>query len=153
MPLAIAACGYWLDDEVKVERARVALENQQYSAAIIDAKSVLLNAPDNAVARVVLGRALAANGEFEAAESHLQQALVQGQPIDDFRVALAQARLMTGQPEQALMIADPSAAANEKEALLLWLYRGDALADLGKSADALRGDSGALRSVDSSTPI
>ena len=114
MPLAIAACGLWRDDEAKIERAKVALENQQYSAAIIDAKNVLLNAPDNAVARVVLGRALAANGEFEAAESHLQRALGQGQSIDDFRVALAQARLMTGQPEQALMIADPTAAGNDK---------------------------------------
>jgi len=138
LPLAIAACGLWLDDEAKIERAKVALENQQYSAAIIDAKNVLLNAPDNAVARIVLGRALAANGEFEAAESHLQQALGQGQSIDDFRVALTQARLMTGQPEQALMIADPTAAGNDKEAFFLWLYRGDALADLGETADALR---------------
>jgi tetratricopeptide (TPR) repeat protein len=138
LPIVIVACGLWLDDEARIERAQVALDNQQYSAAVIDLKTVLRKAPDNAVARKLLGRALAASGEFEAAEKHLQRALDQGQPLDDFRLVLAEARLGTGQPEQALDIADPTAAADDKEAFFLWLYRGDAQAELGGIVDALR---------------
>ncbi len=138
LPMVILSCGLWLDDEAKIERAQVALDNQQYSAAIIDLKTVLQNAPNNAVARNLLGRALAASGEFEAAEKQMQRALEQGQPLDDFRVALVEARLVTGQPERALAIADPTAAADGKEAFLLWLYRGDAQAELGGTVDALR---------------
>ncbi|MGI9235435.1 MAG: tetratricopeptide repeat protein [Woeseiaceae bacterium] len=138
LTLALVACGLWLDDEAMIERAQVALDNEQYSAAIIDLKAVLQNAPDNAAARKLLGRALAASGEFEAAENHLQRALDQGQPLDEFRLALAEARLETGQAEQALVIADPTAAADDKEAFYLWLYRGDAQAELGGIVDALR---------------
>lgn len=138
LPLLAVACGFLMDDEAKIERARAALGAQQYSAAIIDAKSVLLNAPENAVAWELLGRSLAANGEFEAAEEHLQRALDLGRPLNDFRLALVQARLETGQAKRALAIADPAQAADDGEAFYLWLYRGDAQYELDKTVDALR---------------
>lgn len=154
LPIVIVACGLWLGDEARIARAQVALDNQQYSAAIIDLKTVLQNAPDNAVARKLLGRALAASGEFEAAEKHLQRALEQGQPLDDFRTALAEAWLGTGQPERALVIADPTAAADDKEAFLLWLYRGDAQAELGGTVDALRNyENAAHLNIDKATAL
>jgi len=138
LPIALHACGLWLGDEARIARAHEALDNQQYSAAIIDLKTVLQNAPDNGVARGLLGRALAASGELEAAEQELQRALELGQPLADIRVSLAEARLVTGQPEQALLIADPTAAADSDEAFLLWLYRGDAQAELGETVESLR---------------
>ena len=154
IPIALVSCGLWLDDEARIERARVALDNQQYSAAIIDLKNVLRNTPDSAVARKLLGLALAANGDPDGAEKELQLALDLGQPLAEFRVALVQARLATGQPEQALHIADPAAAADDAQAFRLWLYRGDAQADLDEVADALRSyeQAGALN-IDKATAM
>lgn len=152
--MALLSCGLWLDDEARIERARAALDNQQYSAAIIDLKTVLRDAPDNAVARKLLGRALAASGEFEAAETQLQRALEQEESLDDFRVAFAESLLATGQPERAFVIADPTEAADDKEAFLLWLYRGDAQAELGSTANALRSyDSAAHLNIDKATTL
>ena len=145
LTMAVVACGPWLGDEARIERAREAFDDQQYAAAIIDTKSVLMHAPDNVAARVLLG-------DFEAAESHLLKALEQGQPIDPIRVVLLQTWLMTGQPERALAIADPAAATDTGEAFFIWLYRGDALADTGSTADALRAYQQAERlSVDTAT--
>jgi len=136
--VSVVSCGLGLDDDARMMRAQAALDSEQYPAAVIDLKSVLRNTPDNALARKLLGLALTANGEPEAAEKELQRALELGQPLSGFRVALAEARLATGQAELALDIADPDAAADDHEAFLLWLYRGDAQADLGEAADALR---------------
>ncbi len=138
LPITMAACGLWLDDEAKIERSRLALEGQQYSAVILDMKNVLQESPDNAVARNLLGRALAASGDLAGAENQLRRALELGQPLEDFRIAFAEALVATGKLQQALDIADPTAAANDREAALLWLYRGDAQAGLGNVAEALR---------------
>jgi len=99
-PIALISCGLWLDDEARIARARVALDNQQYSAAIIDLKNVLQNTPDNAAARKLLGLALSANGEPEAAEEDLQRALELGQPLEELRVAAADALRSYQQAEE-----------------------------------------------------
>jgi len=138
LSIVTVSCGLWLDDEARVQRARDALENEQYAAAIIDLKNVLRNNPDNVVARKLLGLTFMANGDPEDAEKELRVALELGIPLDEIRIALAEAYVATGKSELALEIAQPGQAGDATEAFLLWLIRGDAQADLGRSVNALR---------------
>ena len=151
---ATASCGLWLDDEARMQRARDALENEEYSAAIIDLKNLLQKTPDDPVARKLLGLALVANGAPEDAEKELRLALQMGQPLDEMRVALAEAYVATGQPDLALEIAEPGLAGDEREMFYLWLYRGDALAQLGRAANALRSfEQAAALNIDKATAL
>ena len=59
--------------------------------AIIDLKNVLRSTPHNGRARKLLGLALAATYDFEAAEKELRRALELGEPLNEFRVVLAEA--------------------------------------------------------------
>ena len=136
--LLLSSCGVALDDDARMERARVAYEEARYAATIVDTKTVLRNTPSDTQARALLGRALAENGEFEEALRHLEQALEEGHPLGDFHLQLVAARLYSGQAESALAIAEPETATDDFEAFRLWIYRGDAQFELGLIVDALR---------------
>ena len=73
--LFVSACGFGLDTEARLERAETALAGGDYRAAIIDAKNILQDEPDNVSARLVLGRASIRIGDGASAEKDLRRAL------------------------------------------------------------------------------
>ncbi len=136
--LAAAGCGLWMDDEARYERATRAFTDGDYQAAVIDLRNILQRSPDDVRARVLLGRALAAAADYEAAAKEFQAALDLGHPVDGLRAELAETWIATGQPERALDVADPGLAEYVDEAFRLRLLRGDALAAMGETLGALR---------------
>ena len=55
--LFIASCGLGMDTQDRLHRGQQAFSDGEYGAAVIDAKNVLLDEPDNLTARLLLGRA------------------------------------------------------------------------------------------------
>ena len=53
----ISACGLGLDAQDRLDRGQQAYQDGEYRAAVIDAKNVLLEQPDNVAARLLLGHA------------------------------------------------------------------------------------------------
>ena len=78
--LVLSSCGLVLDDERRLDRAQAALADGDYRAAIIDAKTVLLDHPDNARARRLLGSASVAAGDGAGAEKELRRSIDLGTP-------------------------------------------------------------------------
>ena len=59
----LASCGLAMDSAAKLERGQEAFNNGEYRAAIIDAKAVLQEEPDNRDARLLLGRSAVIVGD------------------------------------------------------------------------------------------
>jgi len=55
--LVVAACGLGMDTQARLDRGHQAFSEGEYRAAVIDAKNILLEEPDNVAARLLLGRA------------------------------------------------------------------------------------------------
>lgn len=91
-----AGCGLGLDSEQRLARAQQALADGDVRTAVIDSKNVLLDEPDNAEARLVLGLASLAEGNAATAEKELRRAAELGVPISRVAAEIAQAVLLQG---------------------------------------------------------
>src|SRR5450631_3514694 len=81
-----------------IESAKTYFAKSDYNAGIIQLKTALQSAPDNAEARFLLGKALVEGGDGFAAEVELRKAIELKYPGDEIKVLLAQAMLLQGQP-------------------------------------------------------
>ena len=70
--LLVSGCGLAMNNEDKLDRGEQAFAEGEYRAAIIDAKDVLLDEPDNVRGRLLLGRASVKVGDGPSAEKELQ---------------------------------------------------------------------------------
>jgi tetratricopeptide (TPR) repeat protein len=102
LTVVLAGCGLAMDNEDRLARGELALEAGDHRAAIIDAKDVLLDEPENVRGRLLLGRASVAAGDGPAAEKELRRAIELGQERTTVAVELAQALLLQGKFEQVL---------------------------------------------------
>jgi Tfp pilus assembly protein PilF len=128
--LLVSACGIGLDAEARLERAETALTDGEYRAAIIDAKNILRDEPDNLAARLVLGRASVEIGDGASAEKEFRRALELGVEIDTVLVDLGRALLLLRQFEAVIDEIDPALAHSEPDKLAAMRVRGDALIGL-----------------------
>ena len=71
--LLVSGCGLAMNNEDKLDRGEQAFAEGEYRAAIIDAKDVLLNEPDNVRGRALLGRAAVKVGDGPSAEKELRR--------------------------------------------------------------------------------
>lgn len=78
------------------------LDRGDVAAAIIDARSALKDSPESGSARQMLGRALLANGEVDAAEAEFRRAATFGMSEDELAVDLATMTLARGKPGDVL---------------------------------------------------
>jgi putative PEP-CTERM system TPR-repeat lipoprotein len=111
--LLIGACGLAVDNEARLERGETAFANQDYRAAIVDAKEVLREEPRNIRGRLLLGRASLEIGDGAAAEKELRRAVELGANAPDSYVPIARAMLLQGKFEEVdreLNLADVPAA-------------------------------------------
>ena len=132
-----AGCGFWVDDADRLERAEEAILEGDLRAAIIDLKAVAQSQPDNPEVRVFLADTALAIGDAATAEKEFEVAIELGTSLDTIRTNFAQAKLANAKPAEALEIADPKAAATDADRYETWMIRGAALAQLGRTSDAV----------------
>lgn len=98
----LSGCGLGTTPEDRVQRAQVAYTEGDYRAAIIDSKNVLQEQPDNAAARLLLGKASVAVGDAVGGEKELRRALDLGVSRDDVLVHLGRSLLMQQEYQRLL---------------------------------------------------
>lgn len=126
-----------MDNEDRLARGEQAYADGDFRAAIIDAKDVLLDEPDNLRGRLLLGRASVEVGDGPAAEKELQRAMQLGATMADLAAEMARALLLQGQFERVLNeVPIEGLPSNEAMANVL-AARGDAYMGL-KEPEAAR---------------
>jgi len=99
--LAMGACGR-SDPTSLIASARGYLEKNDYKAAIIQLKSAIQSAPDNAEARFLLGKSLLESGDPGGAETEIRKALDLKYPADEGYPLLARALFQQGQYQKVV---------------------------------------------------
>ncbi|MEX2123371.1 MAG: XrtA/PEP-CTERM system TPR-repeat protein PrsT [Woeseia sp.] len=134
--LFIAACGLGMDNAARLARAQAAFESSEYRAAIIDAKNILEQEPQNREARLLLGRSSIRVNDAATAEKELRRAIELGSDLRTVAVDLGRALLSLRRFEQLLEEIQPELAQNETERLGILRMRGDAMMGLQRPGDA-----------------
>jgi putative PEP-CTERM system TPR-repeat lipoprotein len=127
--LLLASCGFMAGTEERLARGTAAFEQGDFRAAAIDARSVLLDEPDNVAARLLLGRTAIRLGDPVAAEKELRRAVTLGTQKHEVAVDLALAQLQQGLFQQLLTEAEPASLTDVAERQSL--YRLIGLAQIG----------------------
>jgi putative PEP-CTERM system TPR-repeat lipoprotein len=126
----MSACGLAMDNQDRLDRAQDAYEDGDFQAAIIDVKHVLQEEPDNAEARVLLGRASLRGNDPESAEKEFRRALDLNVPLQVVAIDLGQAMLRLGQFNEILSEIDEEVAEDEAQRIAILKLRGDAMMGL-----------------------
>lgn len=135
--LFASACGLGMDTQAQLERGQKALGNGEYRAAIIDAKNVLSDEPNNVAARLLLGRSSVAIGDAVAAEKELRRAVELGVASSVVLVDLGQSLLLQMKYDEVILEIQPGSATSEADRLAALRMRGEALLKL-RQPDAAR---------------
>lgn len=126
----MSACGLAMDNEDRLDRAQKAYEDEDFQAAVIDVKNVLQDEPDNAQARILLGRASLRVNDPESAEKEFRRALGLNVPLQVIAIDLGQAMLRLGQFNEILDEIDEEVAEDEAQRIAILKLRGDAMMGL-----------------------
>jgi putative PEP-CTERM system TPR-repeat lipoprotein len=124
--LALAACAP--KGEELYARAVESLAGGDANAAIIDLKNLLLDEPQNARARAMLGQAFVATGQIQLAEVELQKAGELGAPADLLLASNCRVLLAKAQFEQVLRDCRPGAGSPQQNHELQIVTAGALLA-------------------------
>jgi putative PEP-CTERM system TPR-repeat lipoprotein len=134
--LVLSACGLGLDNLDRLERGEQAFESGDYRAAIVDAKAILQDEPENVAARVLLGRSSLRIGDPRSAEKELRKALQLGADRGSVIVDLGQTLLMLREFERVEAEIFPYSGADEDTRLAILRIRADALLGQRRIAEA-----------------
>jgi len=134
--LVLPACGLGMDNADRLERGQQAYESADYRAAIIDAKNILINDPDNVDARLLLGRSSLRIGDPRSAEKELRRAVQLGADKSDIVVDLGRTLLILREFEQVEIEITADNAADEETRIAVLRMRGDALLGQQRVAEA-----------------
>ncbi len=134
--LFASACGLGMDSQARLERGEEAFAEGEYRAAIIDAKNVLSDEPDNTAARLLLARASVAVGDAAAAEKELRKAIEHGIEPAAVLTELGQALLMQRKFDEVISDIAADAATSDALRLAVLRMRGEAFLELGQPATA-----------------
>jgi len=93
--LLISSCGLGMDTQDRLHRGQQAFSDGEYRAAVIDAKNVLLDEPDNLTARLLLGWSTAELGNNQS-----WNCIKTG----DFRAIEVVRRAYANQPEKSAVV-------------------------------------------------
>lgn len=126
---SLAGCGKSDNPETLVAEARQHVQKGDNAAAIIQLKNALQSNPENAPARLLLGKLYIETGDAVSAEKELRQAIRLGASADDSTPALVQALLSQ---RKFQVVIDETQAASAKGSAALHTARGDAFLALGQ---------------------
>jgi len=142
--LLVSGCGLTMDNEDRLDRGEQALADGEHRAAIIDAKDVLRDEPNNVRGRILLGRASVQVGDGPSAEKELRRAVQLGTAAADVASELARALLIQAKYQQVLDdVPIEGLASNEAEAEVRSAH-GDAYLGLNQPESAREMFSSAL---------
>lgn len=134
--LLLTACGLAMSNEDRLDRAEEALSTGDFRAAIIDAKDVLRDEPDNVRGRLLLGRASIKVNDAASAEKELRRALELGVDPADLAVDLGRAMIMLRQYEKVLEEIGTDLAMSDADRMAITQIRGDAYLGAGQPEQA-----------------
>ncbi len=124
--LLVTGCGLAMNDEDRLDRAEQAIADNDYRAAIIDAKDVLRKDPDNIRGRILLGRASIQVSDALSAEKEFRRALELGAEFSTVAVDLGRSMVRLGQFSEVIEEIDPDLASTDEELRKILQVRGDA---------------------------
>jgi putative PEP-CTERM system TPR-repeat lipoprotein len=133
--MLFGSCGLALDSQAKLARGQEAFDNGEYRAAIIDAKAVLQEEPDNLDARLLLGRASVIVGDSAAAEKELRRAIELGASQAEVLVDLGRSMLQQAKFQEVLTEITTELVDDSDQTRVMRI-RADALLQLGRPAEA-----------------
>ena len=138
--LAISGCGLFMDNEARLDRGQAALDEGNYRAAIIDAKEVLRQEPNNVRGRLLLGLASVRAGDGASAEKELLRAIELDTPKSDVFSELVSAYYLQQKFQFVVDELDANEALvsgdNVEERVRLLQMHGDSLLGLSRPEDA-----------------
>ena len=124
-------------DSEGAAKARAAIDRGDLRAATIELKSALQKNPNDAAARLELGRLYLRIGNGPAAEKEIRSAIDLGVPAADWRLDFVEALIIQGKFDDALQRLDAAGELPEAEQVRALVLRGDAAMGQGKR-DAAR---------------
>ncbi len=119
-----------------IQEARLAIQKSDFKTAIIELKSALQIASDNAEARLLLGQTFHSVGQWANSEKELRKALELGMQADRVLPLLARTLVEMGKNQEAVDLAIPQAGLTADALASLQAEKASALMALNKSAEA-----------------
>ncbi|MEF8793380.1 XrtA/PEP-CTERM system TPR-repeat protein PrsT [Thiohalorhabdus sp.] len=119
-----------------VAKARAYLDAGKARTAVITLKNRLQEEPEDAAARLLLGRIYLGMRDFPSAEKELERARDLGAQREKWLPALAEARLRQGRLEEALGLLDPAEADTAALKARIAVLRGRILGSQGRAEEA-----------------
>ena len=142
--LVVSGCGLAMSNEDQLDRGEEAFADGDFRAAIIDAKDVLLDEPDNVRGRLLLGRASVKVGDGPSAEKELRRAIALGTAAADVAPGMARALLIQGKFQEVLDDVPFEGLASSEVEAEVRAARGDAYLGLNQPEAAREMYSSAL---------
>ena len=118
-----AGCQPDVDAATRLQRANEANEVGNYDTAVTELTQLLLETPDDANARKMLGLTWLMAEDPAAAEPALKQALDLGAPIEEIRLPLTEALLLQNKTREVLELADSYPGDSNAEKAEVWFIR------------------------------
>ncbi len=129
--------GCWdKNPESHIQEAKQAIQKSDFKTAIIELKSALQIASDNAEARLLLGQTFHSVGQWENSEKELRKALELGMQADRVLPLLARTLVAMGKYQEAVDLAIPPAGLTGDALASLQAEKASALMALNKPAEA-----------------
>lgn len=133
--LALAGCG-GKSPEDHLRQGKALAEKGDMQGAIVALKNALQARPDDAEARLQLGKLYLKTGDFPSAVKELNKAKDKGAAESAVLPALASALVASSQFQAALDLGIPTNAFGPDASAALFVARANALSGLGKKEDA-----------------
>jgi putative PEP-CTERM system TPR-repeat lipoprotein len=124
--LLVSGCGLTMDNEDRLSRGEQAYTDGDFRAAIIDAKDVLLDEPDNMRGRLLLGRASIEVGDGAAAEKEIRRAMQLGIKPQEVAAVLARALVSQAKFDEVLDEVHVEGISSIDAEITVRVVRGDA---------------------------
>ncbi|HZW59193.1 MAG TPA: tetratricopeptide repeat protein, partial [Woeseiaceae bacterium] len=124
--LLVGACGLGMSTEDRLQRAEQSLQSGENRAAIIDAKNVLVDEPENVRARLLLGKAALADGDGATAEKELRRAAELGAAQEDTIAGIARALLLQRKFDALVKEFEAELPSGDADRVALLTILGDA---------------------------
>ncbi|EAR21278.1 TPR repeat protein [Nitrococcus mobilis Nb-231] len=118
--------------EEHIQNAIEYRDQDKLNAAVIELKNALQQSPDNAKARLLLGKVYVESGQGRAAEKELRRAISLGVDEGEIALELAKAMLIQGRYQDVLDALQPSRQSDPARHAEALIVKGDAGQALGK---------------------
>lgn len=133
-----------MDNEDRLQRGEQAFAAGDYRAAIINAKNVLIDEPDNVRGRLLLGRASLEDSDGPSAEKELRRAIRLGTPAAHVAPEMARALVIQGKFQEVLDEVPLEGLVSSDAEASVRVSRGDAYLGLDQPEAAREAFSSAL---------